>query len=359
MDGGGAGRHTALRFAGALHRARHFALWALLFVPLMVADRAVGWWLFTFVYLLLYTCYVLPVLWWTCCRRVSDDVRRARRVLDHYAWQSWLMDRQESEDRSGGWEGTFVRLRDPAGGGSPRVLGIPGPGRRRPRRGLRDPRVVRAALDGGDGARVWFAGDARFGGVLSVPGAGGPVLLRARARRGLRGEGRAGTPERDARAIRAGLLDFRDLPKRHPLRQAYDAERAVAVMRRQDTPRRPGPAPTGAASLLERSAPARILVRAALGLTGAALGACGATVLVVAVLPGSGGPAVRLVVGAAGLLVLAPAWPCLAGARYAGARREPTGAARAAARLTLRACAGLVALAAATQAFLTFLEPLL
>ncbi|TPQ16128.1 hypothetical protein [Streptomyces sporangiiformans] len=343
--------HRALRYALLLHYGRHFGPHLLTVLVILSFSLVTGWWE-ACVLVMVPLVYFLPRAWWFCCRHASSDRRRARLILEHYAWRTCLMERPEPDTardrratRSGNWEGTFVRLVDRSEPGSGRLHGVPGPGWRRPVRGLRDTRVITAAMGAGGGTEVWFAGDPRFGGVVSPSGGGSPVLLRARGRRGLRGEDKAAPPERDAVAIRAGLLEYRDLPKRHPIRRRQEDEEAVTVMHRSRPRRRPGPSPSGVADLLERRASARILARTFLGMLGVLLVLCGGVALLAAVLPdGSGGVAYRLLLVTLALAVLAPAWPCLSGARWAGSGRERTGTARTAAMLTLWAASSTLML---------------
>ncbi|MPY61147.1 hypothetical protein [Streptomyces spongiae] len=254
VSGGGAAlahapTRRALRSARLLHYGRHFSPHLAAGVVILAVAAATGWWPLC-VLLIPVSAYFVPLTWYRCCRYARSDTRRAQLILRHYAWRRCLMEppapdavQGRGSRRPDNWQGTFVRLTDPYDTGCGRLHGIPGPGWERPVRGLRDPRVIDVLLDEGSATETWFAGDLRFGGVVSPVGGGSPVLLRARGRRGLRGEGRAAPPEQDALAIRAGLLDYRDLPKRHPIRRQREDEEALALMRGNRPSRRPGRAP--------------------------------------------------------------------------------------------------------------------
>ncbi|MFI9825092.1 hypothetical protein ACIHFC_32240 [Streptomyces sp. NPDC052013] len=310
----------------SLHYARHLGWYALVAVVLTVLQVMTGLWPLTLGLAISTVLIVVPGHWWNC-RHASANARRARLVLEHYPWQRCLVEvlpeRNGAADGDGAAEGDggwpSFRLTDPAAPGRTWRHGVPGPGREGSSiRALVHPRELVAAVGSAGPVPAWFAGDPRFGGVLSPPGGGQPVLLRARGRRGLKGQDRQAPLERDLLAIRAGLLEYRDLPKRHPVRQEWEAQEAVAVMRGTPQAAPPGPSTPPTATALQRRTGLRIAVRALLGVVGAVCLALGVGLLVGVVLPDSGGIGMRLLLAGSALATLAVALLCLVGARVAG-----------------------------------------
>ncbi|MGW0814534.1 hypothetical protein ACWD00_14980 [Streptomyces viridiviolaceus] len=314
-----------------LHYARHLGWYALLTVVLALLQVTTGLWPLTLGLAVPTVLIVVPGHWWNC-RYASANARRARLILEHYPWQPCLVEAlperngaaevDEAAESDGAAEGdgwpTF-RLTDPAVPGRTWRHGVPGPGREGSSiRALVHPRALVAAVGSAGPVPAWFAGDPRFGGVLSPPGGGQPVLLRARGGRGLKGHDRQAPLERDVLAIRAGLLQYRDLPKRHPVRQEWEAQEAVAVMRGTPQAAPPGPSAPPTATALQRSSGLRIAVRALLGAVGAVCLALGVGLLVGAALPDSGGIGMRLMLAGSALVALSVALLCLVGARAAG-----------------------------------------
>jgi hypothetical protein len=134
--------------------------------------------------------------------REWDAARRARRVLAVYPWVETVARTGRGRDRrigkygstvtgvalrrGGSGDGAWMPLMSVVNGKAEEIL--PGP----------------EGPEGHEGT-VWFAGDLRFGGVVSPPGGQRPLLLR-RQEFGAEGERRmAGTAEDDARAREAGL----------------------------------------------------------------------------------------------------------------------------------------------------------
>lgn len=303
----------------ALHYARHLGWYALLTVVLTLLQVTTGLWPLTLGLAVSTVLIVVPGHWWNC-RRASANARRARLVLEHYPWRTCHVEAVPERDGAAerdGWPS--FRLTDPAVPGRTWRHGVPGPGREGSSiRALVHPRALVAAVGSGGPVPAWFAGDPRFGGVLSPPGGGQPVLLRARGGRGLKGEDRQEPLERDVLAIRAGLLEYRDLPKRHPVRREWEAQEAVAVMRGTPQAVPPGPSTPPTATALQRRSGLRTAVRALLGAVGAVCLSLGAGLLVGVVLPDGGGAGTRLVLVGSALVVLAVALLCLVGARVAG-----------------------------------------
>ncbi|MER6630248.1 hypothetical protein ABT301_18775 [Streptomyces sp. NPDC000987] len=219
----------AWRRSRALHQVRHLGPYALLAVLSgLCTALGVPRWL---VAVVVGTGLVVavPAHRWRC-RHASVNARRARLVLEHYPWRPCLLERgadlDDQADRASArkWRGPFFRLADPDVTGGVWVHGVPGPGPLNSSvRSPCAPHVLDEAFDAAGGQqRAWFAGDLRFGGVLSPAGGGRPVLTHARGRRGLKGEHKAAPPEQDALAVRAGLLEYDELPTSHPLRRAHE-----------------------------------------------------------------------------------------------------------------------------------------
>ncbi|MER5227849.1 hypothetical protein [Streptomyces flaveus] len=310
-----------------LHYGRHLGSYVLLAVGFALMQAVTGAWALTLGLAIATVLIVVPGHWWNC-RHASANPRRARLILEHYPWQLCLMEAVPEPDgatRSGGAterNRPSFRLTDAAAPERIWTHSVPGPGREDSSvRALCHPRVLVAAAGSAGAVQAWFAGDLRFGGVLSPPGGGQPVLLRARTRRGLKGEAKAAPPEHDALAIRAGLLDFRDLPKRHPLRREWETQDAAAAMRGTHRVAPPGPAASPTATALRRSPVLRTVVRTVLGLGGVLFLLLGVGLLVGAALPDGEGAAMRLALAGSALMVLTPAPLCLAGARFAGSGR--------------------------------------
>ncbi|CAL9663451.1 hypothetical protein SUDANB15_07076 [Streptomyces sp. enrichment culture] len=303
----------------SLHYARHLGWYVLLAVVLTLLQVTTGLWPLTLGLAVSTVLIVVPGHWWNC-RHASANARRARLVLEHYPWQPCAVEVLPERDGAAEGDGRpSFRLTDPAVPGRTWRHSVPGPGREGSSiRALVHPRVLVAAVGSAGPVPAWFAGDPRFGGVLSPPGGGQPVLLRARGGRGLKGEGRQAPPERDLLAIRAGLLQYRDLPKRHPVRREREAQEAVAVMRGTPQAAPPGPSTPPTATALQRRSGLRNAVRALLGAAGAVCLPLGVGLLVWAVLPDSGGVGMRLVLAGSALVALAVALLCLVGAHVAG-----------------------------------------
>ncbi|MFI1567151.1 hypothetical protein ACH4ZX_29585 [Streptomyces sp. NPDC020490] len=302
----------AWRRSRALHRVRHLGPYVLLAVlsglcPALGVPR----WL---VAVVVGTGLVVavPAHRWRC-RHASVNARRARLVLEHYPWRPCLLKRgpdlDDQAERASArkWRGPFIRLADPEVAGRVRVHGVPGPGPLNSSvRSPSAPRVLDEAFDTAGGQQeAWFAGDLRFGGVLSPVGGGRPVLTQARGRRGLKGEHKAASPEQDTLAVRAGLLEYDELPKSHPLRRAHENGGPAAP--------RPGPARpvTGSSPVL--SAAARAAGRTALALFAVAALVTGLLLAFVAVRPDGTGATARVYVGMLAMLALAASFRVGAG----------------------------------------------
>ncbi|MEU6548799.1 hypothetical protein ABZ915_00720 [Streptomyces sp. NPDC046915] len=285
----------AWRRSRVLHHVRHLGPYALLAVVSGLFTAIGGPWRLVLVVVVSALAIAVPVHWWHC-RHASVNARRARLVMEHYPWRPCLLEAGPGPDDHAQqvsvrkWQGAFFRLVEPDLAERVRVHGVPGPGwQNSSTRSPCDPRILGAF--GADGvSEAWFAGDMRFGGVLSPVGGGQPVLTRAREGRGLRAEQKAAPPERDALAIRAGLLEYGELPKRHPLRRAHEGL----------APARPV---TG--SWVGRGTAVRAAGRAVLALVGGAALLTGLFLLFVAVRPGGTEANVRVFVAMSAMLALA------------------------------------------------------
>ncbi|WP_461067502.1 hypothetical protein [Streptomyces pseudoechinosporeus] len=305
----------------SLHYGRHLGPYVLLVVVLALTQAVTGVWALTLGLAIATVLIVVPSHWWNC-RHASANPRRARLILEHYSWHLCLMEAVPEPYRATERDRPSFRLTDAAAPGRTWTHSVPDPDRDDSSvRALCHPRVLVTAAASADAVQAWFAGDLRFGGVLSPPGGGQPVLLRARTRRGLKGEAKAAPPEHDALAIRAGLLDFRDLPKKHPLRREWETQDAAAAMRGTHRVAPPGPSAPPTATALQRSPVLRTVVRTVLGLGGVLFLLLGVGLLVGAALPDGAGVAMRLVLAGCALMALVPAPLSLAGARFAGSGR--------------------------------------
>ncbi|GAA2433466.1 hypothetical protein [Streptomyces macrosporus] len=310
----------AWRRARLAHHVRHLGPYPSAVAAGGLGTAAIGqWWPLLAVIGVL--ALLLAPCQWLRCRHASVNARRARLVLEHYPWRPYLLTpdaepdaSRSARDRSGAWLGVFFRPADPSDPEHTRVHGVPGPGRANSSvRALVEPRALAAELGREGTTEVWFAGDPRFGGVVSPPGGGRPMLLRARARRVPNDPTGAESAERDALAIRAGLLEYRELPKRHPVRREWEARGG-----------RPGPARPAVDTALTRSTALRVAARLLLGPAGAA-GLLLALVALWVLVADGDAPWMRVFGVGLALVSLAPTVLCLVGACSAGSgRRWPT-----------------------------------